>query len=69
MSHKLGASVLRPYKRFKRFVPWNQLFFSAMGKRSIDQAESEADEDLRSMSKSSGEQHSLSYSEIAWREE
>ena len=44
------------------------LFFSAMGKRSVDQAESEADEDLGRMSKSSCEQHSLSSSEIEWRE-
>ena len=44
------------------------IVFSAMRKRSIDQAESEADEGLRKMSKSSGEQHSLSYSEIEWRE-
>jgi len=63
-----GAGRAAPVQKIQEIRAVESIVFFGHGETIDDQAESEADEDLRSMSKSSGEQHSLSYSEIAWRE-
>jgi hypothetical protein len=50
----LGRSVLRRGKRFERFVAVESIVFFGHEETIGDQAESEADEDFRRMSKSSG---------------
>jgi hypothetical protein len=37
----------RPYKRFERIVQWDEWLISAMRKRSLNQAEADADENFK----------------------